>query len=87
MNYIVWALIGVVIALLIGAGPRRRAFRPNANASVFASAFGALIGGVLGDGMPHALAGAITPTSLIGAVIGALIFCWAVRDRAEDAEP
>jgi uncharacterized membrane protein YeaQ/YmgE (transglycosylase-associated protein family) len=87
MNYIVWALIGSVIAVVAGAGPRRRAFRPNANASTLAGVFGALIGGVIGDGVPHALSGAITVTSLIGAVIGALIFCWAVRDRAEDAEP
>jgi hypothetical protein len=87
MNYIVWGLVGVVVALIVGAGPRRRAFRPNANASLFASAFGALAGGVIGDGVPHALAGQITITSLIGAVVGALIFCWAVRDRAKDVEP
>ena len=87
MNYVVWALIGCVIAVVAGAGPRRRAFRPNANASAFAGAFGALIGGVIGDGVPHALSGQITLTSLIGAVVGALIFCWAVRDRAGDAEP
>jgi hypothetical protein len=87
MNYIVWALLGCVIALIAGAGPRRRALRPNANAAAFAGAFGALIGGVIGDGVPHALSGQITFTSLVGAVVGALIFCWAVRDRAEDAEP
>jgi uncharacterized membrane protein YeaQ/YmgE (transglycosylase-associated protein family) len=87
MNYLVWAAIGAVIAIVIGAGPRRRAFRPNANAAIFAGAFGALIGGLIGDGIPHALSGEITLTSLIGALIGALLFCWAVRDRAEDAEP
>jgi uncharacterized membrane protein YeaQ/YmgE (transglycosylase-associated protein family) len=87
MNYLVWAAIGAVIAIVIGAGPRRRAFRPNANAAIFAGAFGALIGGLIGDGIPHALSGDITLTSLIGALIGALLFCWAVRDRAEDAEP
>jgi hypothetical protein len=87
MNYVVWVLVGGVTALLIGAGPRRRAYRPNANASVFAGAFGALIGGVISDGVPHAFSGSITPLSLVGAVLGALIFCWAVRDRASDVEP
>ena len=86
MAYIIWPLIGVVIAALVGAGPRRRPFRPNANASLLAGAFGALIGGVLGDGVPHALSAEITLLSIVGAVLGALLFCWAVRDRAEDTE-
>ena len=87
MIYIIWPLIGILVAALIGAGPRRQAYRPNANASFLAGAFGALIGGVIGDGIPHALAGELTLTSIAGAVIGAAIFCWAVRDRASDAEP
>jgi uncharacterized membrane protein YeaQ/YmgE (transglycosylase-associated protein family) len=87
MNYVIWVLVGAVIALLVGAGPRRRAYRPNANASVFAGAFGALIGGVISDGVPHAFSGSITLLSLVGAALGALIFCWAVRDRASDVEP
>lgn len=87
MSYIIWALLGAVIAVLIGAGPRRRAYRPNANASVFAGAFGGLIGGVIGDGLPHALAGDVTVGSVIGAVVGAVVFAWAVRDRASDSEP
>ena len=86
MSYIIWPMIGAVVAVIFGVGPRRRAYRPNANASVFAGAFGALVGGVIGDGVPHALAGDITLTSLFGAVIGALIFCWAVRERASDTE-
>ena len=87
MNYMIWSLVGGLTALLVGAGPRRRVYRPNANASIFAGAFGALIGGVIGDGVPHALSGEVTLASLVAAVIGALIFCWAVRDRASDAEP
>jgi hypothetical protein len=86
MAYIIWPLIGVVVAVLVGAGTRRRAFRPNANAALLAGAFGALIGGVIGDGVPHALSGEITLMSILGAVIGALVFCWAVRDRASDTE-
>jgi hypothetical protein len=86
MAYFIWPMIGVVIAVLVGAGPRRRPFRPNANASLLAGAFGALVGGVIGDGVPHALAGDITLASILGAIVGALLFCWAVRDRASDTE-
>jgi hypothetical protein len=86
MAYIIWPLIGIVIATVFGVGTRRRAFRPNANASLLAGAFGALIGGVIGDGVPHAISGEITITSIVGAVIGALLFCWAVRDRTSDTE-
>jgi hypothetical protein len=86
MHYIIWVMIGVVIAVLVGAGPRRRLFRPNANASLLAGAFGALIGGVIGDGVPHALVGEINLISIVGAILGALLFCWAVRDRTSDTE-
>jgi hypothetical protein len=86
MAYIIWPMIGVVIAVLIGAGPRRRLFRPNANGALLAGAFGALIGGVIGDGIPHGISPEITITSILGAILGALIFCWAVRDRASDSE-
>ena len=86
MSYIIWPMIGAVVAVLVGAGPRRRAYRPNANSAIFAGAFGALVGGVIMDGIPHALAGHLTLISILGAVIGALIFCWAVRDRASDTE-
>jgi uncharacterized membrane protein YeaQ/YmgE (transglycosylase-associated protein family) len=87
MSYIIWPMIGAVIAIVVGAGPRRRAYRPNANSALFAGAFGALVGGAIADGVPHALAGEVTLTSLVGAVVGALIFCWAVRDRTSDVEP
>jgi uncharacterized membrane protein YeaQ/YmgE (transglycosylase-associated protein family) len=86
MSYIIWPMIGAVIAVIAGAGPRRRAYRPNANSAIFAGAFGALVGGVIADGMPHALAGEVTLLSIVGAAIGALIFCWAVRDRSSDTE-
>jgi len=86
MSYIIWPMIGAVIAVVVGAGPRRRAYRPNANSAIFAGAFGALVGGAIADGIPHALAGEVTLPSLVGAALGALIFCWAVRDRASDTE-
>jgi hypothetical protein len=86
MAYIIWPLIGVIVATFMGAASRRNSFRPNASTSSLAGAFGALIGGVLGDGVPHALSGDITLASILGALLGALVFCWAVRGRAEDSE-
>ena len=86
MSYIIWPMIGAVIAVVVGAGPRRRAYRPNANSAIFAGAFGALVGGAIADGIPHSQAGQVNVISVVGAVIGALIFCWAVRDRASDTE-
>src|SRR5512145_3321110 len=81
MGYIIWPLIGVMVAMVIGAGPRRRAYRPNANSALFAGIFGAMLGGVLGDGLPSVLAGQLTVLSIAGAIVGASIFCWAVRDH------
>lgn len=87
MAYIVWVMIGLAIALVVGSGARRRAYRFNANGAPLAGSFGAVIGGVIGDGLPNAAAGTITITSVIGAVVGSLLFCWAVRDQVEDIEP
>ena len=87
MAYIIWPLIGIVVAMVIGAGSRRRAFHPNANASLLAGAFGGLIGGIIGDGLPQAHAGPVTLWSIPAAIGGALLFCWAVHERASDAEP
>lgn len=87
MVYVIWAVIGIAVAMFVGAGPRRRAYRPNANSAMLAGAFGALIGGFIGDGLPHTLGGQFSLTSVIGAVLGSLLFCWAVRERAEDVEP
>lgn len=86
MHYLIWILVGGVVGILVGAGPQRRALRPNASPVVLASCFGALIGGVIGDGVPNALAGSVTPISLVGAVVGALIFCWGARARTSDFE-
>ena len=73
--------------MFVGTGPRRRVYRPNANGALLAGAFGAMVGGIVGDGIQHALAGEVTITGVIGAVVGSLIFCWAVRERPEDVEP
>jgi uncharacterized membrane protein YeaQ/YmgE (transglycosylase-associated protein family) len=84
MAYIVWLLIGVIVAMLMGAAMRRYSLRSNNNSATLAGAFGALIGGVIGDGVPNAFVGEITLLSVVGAVLGALLFCWAIRGRAED---
>ena len=86
MAYLVWLLIGVVVAMLMGAAMRRQTLRANNNSVMLAAVFGALIGGVIGDGVPHGLGGGITLPSILGAVLGALLFCWAIRGRAEDTE-
>jgi len=86
MAYLIWPMIGVIVAVFMGAGPRRRPDRPNTNNAFFAGAFGALVGGIIGDGVPHTLAGQLNLTSIIGAIVGALILCWAVRERASDTE-
>ena len=86
MSYIIWPMIGAVVAVIVGAGPRRRAYRPNANAAILAGAFGALAGGAVVSGIPYAQAGQISLLGVVAAVIGALIFCWAVRDRASDTD-
>jgi hypothetical protein len=54
LAYILWPLIGVLVAALLGVGLRRNASRPNASAAWLADAFGAFIGGIIGDGVPHA---------------------------------
>src|SRR5262245_25495439 len=86
MAYLIWPMIGVIVAVVMGAGPRRRPDRPNTNSAFFAGAFGALVGGIIGDGVPQSLAGQLNLTSVIGAIVGALILCWAVRERASDTE-
>lgn len=86
MAYIIWALIGAVVAFTFGADARRRAYAPNANSAVFAGAFGAVVGGIVGDGIPHLFPAELTMLSVIGATIGALIFCWAIRVRPSDTD-
>ncbi len=87
VTYTIWLIVGAMVAVFVGANSRRRAYHPNADGSLLAGAFGGLVGGVLGDGLPHAVAGELTLISVVSAVIGAVIFCWAVRDRASDVEP
>ena len=80
MSYVVWILIGLGVALLFGLGARPLVAR--SGAGLFAGAFGALIGGAIGDGVPQVLAGELTVGSVIGSLIGAVAFCWAMRPCA-----
>ncbi len=79
MAYIIWPLIGVMVAFLFGAVPARHAYHATTGASLLAGGFGALIGGVIGDGIAAAIDGAITVPSVAGALLGATIFLWAIR--------
>lgn len=87
MSYLVWVVVGILVALLVGSSARRRSFQMNVGAPVFAGAFGGLIGGVIGDGMPAPAVAHLTPLSVVGAVIGALILCWAVHSPVSDTKP
>ncbi len=86
MAYLMWSLIGIVVAMLAGV----RVVRPSARAAprtpFLAGAFGGLIGGVIGDGLPHVQGIVFNLSSIIGAILGALILCLAVRERASDAD-
>jgi hypothetical protein len=87
LTYFIWLMVGVLVSVFMGANARRRAYHPNADGTMLAGAFGGLIGGVIGDGLPHALAGKLTLMSVVSAVIGGAIFCWAARGRVSDIEP
>ena len=85
MAYLMWPLIGIVIAMLAGGGVLRRSMRSTLRPPFLAGAFGGFVGGVIGDGLPHIQGTRFNQPSIIGAILGALIFCLAVRDRASDA--
>jgi hypothetical protein len=63
----------------------RRATRSAQDPPFPASAFGGFIGGI-GDGLPHVQGTQFNLPSTVGAVLGALIFCLATRERAFDAD-
>ena len=86
MTYLMWPLIGVVIAMVAGGGVLRRGTRTAQGPPFLAGAFGGFVGGVIGDGLPHAQGTQFNLPSIVGAILGALIFCLAVRERASDAD-
>jgi uncharacterized membrane protein YeaQ/YmgE (transglycosylase-associated protein family) len=86
MAYLMWPLIGIVIAMVAGGGVLRRGMRSAHGSPFLAGAFGGFVGGVIGDGLPHAQGTQFNLASIVGAILGALIFCLAVRERASDAD-
>jgi uncharacterized membrane protein YeaQ/YmgE (transglycosylase-associated protein family) len=86
MAYLMWPLIGIVVAMVAGVRVLRRGTRAGPRTPFLAGAFGGFIGGVIGDGLPHVQGMQFNLPSIVGAVVGALILCLAVRDRASDAE-
>jgi hypothetical protein len=85
MAYLMWPLIGILIAMLVGGSGLRRGMRSTQPPSFLAGAFGGFVGGVIGDGLPHVQGTRFNLASIVGAILGALIFCLAVRERASDA--
>jgi hypothetical protein len=81
MAYIVWLLLGLGVAALAGTGLRRLTFRT----SWMAGACGGLLGGIISDGVPHH-SGVLTGLSIVGALAGALLLCWAMRDGVQKTE-
>ena len=86
MTYLMWPLIGVVIAMVAGGGVLRRGTRSAQGPPFLVGAFGGFVGGYIGDGLPHAQGTQFNLPSIVGAILGALIFCLAVRERSSDAD-
>jgi len=86
MTYLMWPLIGIIIAMIAGGGVLQRGTRTAQGPPFLAGAFGGLVGGLIGDGLPHSHGTLFNLPSIIGAVLGALIFCIAVRDHVSDAD-
>jgi uncharacterized membrane protein YeaQ/YmgE (transglycosylase-associated protein family) len=86
MAYFMWSLIGIVIAMVAGGSVLRRSARAAQGPAFLAGAFGGFVGGVIGDGLPHAQGMQFNLPSIVGAILGALIFCLAVRGHASDTE-
>jgi hypothetical protein len=86
MAYFMWPLIGIVVAMALGGGVLRHGPRSAHGSTLLAGAFGGFVGGVIGDGLPHAHGTHFNLPSIIGAILGSLIFCLAVRERASDAD-
>ena len=86
MSYLMWPLIGIVIAMVAGGGVLRRGKRTAQSPPFLAGAFGGFVGGVIGDGLPHAQGTQFNLPSIVGAILGALIFCLALRERSSDAD-
>jgi uncharacterized membrane protein YeaQ/YmgE (transglycosylase-associated protein family) len=86
MAYLMWPLIGIIVAMVAGGSVLRRGMRSARGTPLLAGAFGGFVGGVIGDGVPHAHGTHLNLSSIIGALLGALIFCLVVRERSSDTD-
>ena len=86
MAYLMWPMIGIIIAMFAGGGVLQRGTRTAQRSPFLVGAFGGFVGGVIGDGLPHAQGIQFNMASMVGAILGALIFCLAVREHASDAD-
>ena len=86
MAYLMWPLIGIVIAMVAGGGVLQRGARTARRPPFMASAFGGFVGGFIGAGLLQAQGTQFNLPSIVGAILGALIFCLAARERASDAD-
>jgi len=75
VTYVIWLLIGLGIAGMMGTGLHRQTYRR----SWLAGVFGAVVGGVIGKGIGLATE-RISLIGIAGAAIGALIVCWFARE-------
>jgi uncharacterized membrane protein YeaQ/YmgE (transglycosylase-associated protein family) len=86
MAYFMWPLIGIVIAMVAGGGVLQRGSRTAQRPPFLAGAFGGFVGGVIGNGLSHTQDAQLNLPSIVGAILGALIFCLALRERSSDAD-
>ncbi|GIV99160.1 hypothetical protein [Roseiflexus sp.] len=73
MAYLVWTIIGVFVAVLLGAVLPHRSMSGSVVVLPLAGVFGALLGGIIGSGIVHA-DHAVTLPGALGAILGAVIF-------------
>lgn len=86
MIYLVWLVTGAAVALALGAGQLRRARSVAGRSSVMAGAFGGLVGGVLCDGVAGISHHTLSVSSMIGAIVLALLMCLVLQSRVSDVE-
>ena len=84
MAYLVWVVIGALVALLLNV-VLQRPHTPRGFAPVLAGIFGALVGGLIGARVGAATVSLLAVESTLGALIGATVLCWALLTRPLDA--
>jgi uncharacterized membrane protein YeiH len=86
MEYIFWACLGTTIAVLANAGLRLRTRGAEKYRAYLMGAFGGVLGGIIGDSLSLVLSRHLHLTSILGAVLGASLFCLALHADPPDHE-